>query len=82
MHNTIQDMDHSTKTGFNTLENRHKPLVCKDLRKIWEEGDPSWPWKKGDYNESNTLLLDDSPYKALLNPVRFFLQLIYQICFS
>ncbi|KAF6171137.1 hypothetical protein GIB67_012211 [Kingdonia uniflora] len=23
---------------------------------------------KGDYNESNTLLLDDSPYKALRNP--------------
>ncbi|KAL3643866.1 hypothetical protein CASFOL_011798 [Castilleja foliolosa] len=27
-------------------------------------------WKKGDYNESNTLLLDDSPYKALLDPLR------------
>ncbi|KAH6829700.1 Haloacid dehalogenase-like hydrolase superfamily protein [Perilla frutescens var. hirtella] len=63
------DMTHSTQTGFKTLENRHKPLVCKELRKIWEHDDPSWPWKKGDYNESNTLLLDDSPYKALLNPL-------------
>ncbi|GAB2213085.1 hypothetical protein Droror1_Dr00021103, partial [Drosera rotundifolia] len=27
-----------------------------------------FPWEKGDYDESNTLLLDDSPYKALLNP--------------
>lgn len=65
-------MAHTTKSGFNTLENRHKPLVCKELRKIWEEDDPSRPWKKGDFNESNTLLLDDSPYKALLNPVSFF----------
>ncbi|XP_051141378.1 uncharacterized protein LOC127258545 [Andrographis paniculata] len=63
------DMYHSTQTGYNTLENRHKPLVCKELSKIWENEDPTLPWKKGDYNESNTLLLDDSPYKALLNPL-------------
>ncbi|GAB2232791.1 hypothetical protein Droror1_Dr00011849 [Drosera rotundifolia] len=25
-------------------------------------------WEKGYYNASNTLLVDDSPYKALLNP--------------
>ncbi|XP_057769738.1 uncharacterized protein LOC130989689 isoform X2 [Salvia miltiorrhiza] len=62
------DMSHSTQTGFNTLENIYKPLVFKELRKIWENDDPSLPWKLGDYNESNTLLLDDSPYKALLNP--------------
>ncbi|KAG6396125.1 hypothetical protein SASPL_142266 [Salvia splendens] len=63
------DMSHSTQTGFNTLENVYKPLVFKELRKIWQNDDPSLPWKNGDYNESNTLLLDDSPYKALLNPV-------------
>ncbi|KAL0343790.1 UNVERIFIED_CONTAM: hypothetical protein Sangu_1266400 [Sesamum angustifolium] len=63
------DMFHSTQTGFKTLENSHKPLVFKELRKIWETDDPTLPWKKGDYNESNTLLLDDSPYKALLNPL-------------
>ncbi|KAH6791231.1 Haloacid dehalogenase-like hydrolase superfamily protein [Perilla frutescens var. frutescens] len=63
------DMSHSTQTGFNTLENIHKPLVFKELRKIWENDDPSLPWKSGVYNESNTLLLDDSPYKALLNPL-------------
>ncbi|KAL6498595.1 hypothetical protein OROHE_026536 [Orobanche hederae] len=63
------DMSHSTQTGFKTLENYHKPLVCKELRKIWESDDPNLPWKKGYYNESNTLLLDDSPYKALLNPL-------------
>ncbi|VFQ68521.1 unnamed protein product [Cuscuta campestris] len=62
------DMSHATMTKFKTLENKDKPLVCKDLRKIWETGYPGLPWKKGDYDESNTLLLDDSPYKALLNP--------------
>lgn len=67
----MQNMSHSTQTGFKTLENHHKPLVCKELSKIWENDNPNFPWKKGDYNESNTLLLDDSPYKALLNPVSF-----------
>ncbi|KAI9087314.1 hypothetical protein K1719_030784 [Acacia pycnantha] len=64
------DDDHSqcTPTSFGTLENKHKPLVFKDLRKIWEKRDPNLPWEKGYYHESNTLLLDDSPYKALLNP--------------
>ncbi|XP_004514837.1 uncharacterized protein [Cicer arietinum] len=62
------DLSHCTHTGFNTLEDKYKPLVVKDLRKIWEKHDPNLPWKKGYYNESNTLLLDDSPYKGLLNP--------------
>jgi hypothetical protein len=44
-------------------------LVFKELRRIWEKDDSELPWEKGDYSESNTMLLDDSPYKALLNPV-------------
>ncbi|XP_027073833.1 uncharacterized protein [Coffea arabica] len=63
------DMYQCTDTGFRTLENRHKPLVCKELRKLWEKHYPDLPWEKGDYDESNTLLVDDSPYKALLNPI-------------
>ncbi|KAL6521689.1 hypothetical protein OROGR_018258 [Orobanche gracilis] len=63
------DMSHSTQTGFRTLDYCQKPLVCKELSKIWDNDDPNMHWKKGDYNESNTLLLDDSPYKALLNPM-------------
>ncbi|GFS40335.1 haloacid dehalogenase-like hydrolase (HAD) superfamily protein [Actinidia rufa] len=55
-------------TGFNTVENREKPLLLKELNKIWEKHDPDLPWEAGDYNKSNTLLLDDSPYKALRNP--------------
>lgn len=67
----LQDQTHCTMTKFNTLENKHKKLVFKELRRIWEKHDPELPWEKRFYNESNTLLLDDSPYKALLNPVSF-----------
>ncbi|XP_020970532.1 E3 ubiquitin-protein ligase rnf213-alpha isoform X2 [Arachis ipaensis] len=62
------DQSHCTKTGSCTLEDKGKPIVFKELRKLWEKVDASLPWKKGEFNESNTLLLDDSPYKALLNP--------------
>lgn len=62
------DLSQCTATGFRTLENRHKTLVFKELRRLWEKHDPDLPWEKGEYNELNTLLLDDSPYKALLNP--------------
>lgn len=67
----VQDQSHCTMTGFNTLENRQKPLVLKELRKLWEKHERDLPWESGDYNESNTLMLDDSPYKALRNPVSF-----------
>ncbi|KAL7094636.1 hypothetical protein ACP275_11G116300 [Erythranthe tilingii] len=63
------DMSRCTQTGLKTLDNKHKPLVCKELRRIWELDNPFLRWKSGDYNESNTLLLDDSPYKALRNPM-------------
>lgn len=62
------DQSHCTTTSFKTIENNRKVVVFKELRKLWEKHDPNLPWEKGDYNESNTLLLDDSPYKALLNP--------------
>ncbi|GMY12889.1 putative fcp1 likey domain-containing protein [Fagus crenata] len=63
------DLSYCTPTKFKTLAEKHKFVVFKELRRIWEKHDRSLPWVKGDYNESNTLLLDDSPYKALLNPV-------------
>ncbi|KAL0898835.1 hypothetical protein Bca101_082796 [Brassica carinata] len=53
------DMDKCTKTEASCLDNKNKKVVFKDLSVIW---------KKGDYCKSNTVLLDDSPYKALLNP--------------
>ncbi|KAJ7971082.1 NLI interacting factor-like phosphatase [Quillaja saponaria] len=63
------DLSHCTATSFKTLENKYKPLVFKELRRLWEKHDPNLPWEKEDYSETNTLLLDDSPYKALLNPL-------------
>ncbi|KAF9618956.1 hypothetical protein IFM89_002951 [Coptis chinensis] len=45
-----------------------KPLMLKELVKLWDKDDPNLPWEKREYNESNNLLVDDSPYKALLNP--------------
>ncbi|KAA8541049.1 hypothetical protein F0562_025012 [Nyssa sinensis] len=62
------DRSHCTETGYNTVENRDKPLILKELKKLWEKHDPNLPWERGEYNETNTLLLDDSPYKALCNP--------------
>ncbi|KAJ4957074.1 hypothetical protein NE237_013857 [Protea cynaroides] len=62
------DQSHCTDTGFKTIENKHKPFVLKELKKLWDKHDPNFPWEKGEYNESNTLLVDDSPYKALCNP--------------
>lgn len=63
------NQSHCTKTQFSTVENRDKPLVLKELRKVWDKAEPDLPWEKGEFNESNTLLLDDSPYKALMNPM-------------
>ncbi|PWA51673.1 FCP1-like domain, HAD-like domain protein [Artemisia annua] len=57
---------HCRNSGMRTIEDRDKFIVFKELRNIWEKNGPSWV--KGTFNESNTLLLDDSPYKALLNP--------------
>ncbi|CAN7023674.1 hypothetical protein Bca4012_040958 [Brassica carinata] len=62
------DMSYCATTTLGSLENRHKYVVFKDLNQLWEKHDPRLPWQKGDYNETNTVLLDDSPYKALLNP--------------
>ncbi|GAB2228666.1 hypothetical protein Droror1_Dr00022789 [Drosera rotundifolia] len=62
------DLSQCTQSKVNTLENRHKPVVFKELRRVWEKTDPHVQWEKGYYNASNTLLVDDSPYKALLNP--------------
>ncbi|CAI0388248.1 unnamed protein product [Linum tenue] len=62
------DLSHCTTTQFKTVENKHKPLVFKELTKVWNKEDPQLPWERGYFNESNTLLVDDSPYKALLNP--------------
>ncbi|CAK9312218.1 unnamed protein product [Citrullus colocynthis] len=56
------DQSHCTDTTFSTVENKHKPLVLKEIKKLWKYLKPR------EFNASNTLLLDDSPHKALCNP--------------
>ncbi|XP_026400840.1 uncharacterized protein LOC113296728 [Papaver somniferum] len=63
------DVSHCTETGFRVLGDWYKPMVLKELKKLWNKYEPNLPWQKGVFNESNTLLLDDSPYKALCNPM-------------
>ncbi|KAM0951368.1 putative FCP1 domain, HAD superfamily protein [Dioscorea sansibarensis] len=62
------DQSKCTTTGLGTIGNVHKPLVLKELKKLWDKEEPELPWELGEYTPSNTLLIDDSPYKALLNP--------------
>ncbi|XP_076929171.1 uncharacterized protein LOC143593427 [Bidens hawaiensis] len=64
----LSDRCQCLNSCIDTLEVKHKSIVMKDLRKIWDEDGPNNKWVKGTFNESNTLLVDDSPYKGLLNP--------------
>lgn len=51
-----------TNTKFSNPEKREQPLFLKDLRNVWAR------FRPGEFNEKNTLLIDDTPYKALHNP--------------
>ncbi|KAJ8563180.1 hypothetical protein K7X08_031632 [Anisodus acutangulus] len=63
------DQSHCTDTGFPVVgRRRSKPIILKKLKKLWDKYEPDLPWERGEYDESNTLLLDDSPHKALCNP--------------
>lgn len=52
-----------TNTGLFHPQERHKPVFLKELRRVWEH-----PELAPKFNSSNTLLIDDTPYKAALNP--------------
>jgi hypothetical protein len=43
------------------LENKKKPIFLKEFKKLES--------RRIEYSASKTLLIDDNPYKALLNPV-------------
>uniref|UniRef100_A0A1D1ZET1 Mitochondrial import inner membrane translocase subunit TIM50 n=1 Tax=Anthurium amnicola TaxID=1678845 RepID=A0A1D1ZET1_9ARAE len=66
----IWDQANCTDSGFKTLEKNDKPLFLKELEKLWgKDAKYHLPQRyRGRYSSSNTLLIDDSPYKALLNP--------------
>jgi hypothetical protein len=57
-----------TDTGLRLPENRRRPFFLKELYKLWNKVKPDLPWEEGQYGPFNTLLIDDSPYKALCNP--------------
>ncbi|ESR43559.1 hypothetical protein CICLE_v10013817mg [Citrus x clementina] len=61
----VWDQEECTDSGFKSLEKKDKPLFFKDLNKLWQKINTS---NKYHFNESDTLLIDDNPYKALLNP--------------
>lgn len=58
------DQNECTNTGISSLEKKEKPIFFKELKKVW---DRNWSHTDG-FSASNTLLIDDTPYKALLNP--------------
>ncbi|XP_027916026.1 uncharacterized protein LOC114175473 [Vigna unguiculata] len=59
----VWGQDQCTNSGFRSLENKYKPLFFKEMIKVWDNVKIGGP-----YSASNTLLIDDKPYKALLNP--------------
>ncbi|VVA35580.1 PREDICTED: ubiquitin domain-containing [Prunus dulcis] len=64
-----RDQVKCTDSGFKTLEKRDKPLFLKELKKVWEgKCSKTRSSSTGKYSSSNTLLMDNQPYKALLNP--------------
>ncbi|KAK2981520.1 hypothetical protein RJ640_030982 [Escallonia rubra] len=63
----VWDQEECTDSGFKSLEKRDKPIFLKELKYVWE-AKHSRSWRYGQYSSSNTLMIDDEPYKALLNP--------------
>ncbi|KAM1293592.1 hypothetical protein ACFX2I_013692 [Malus domestica] len=57
----VWDQHECTDSGFKSLEDNRKPLFFKELDKVWS-------YFSGKYSESDTLFIDDQPYKGLLNP--------------
>ncbi|CAI8614778.1 unnamed protein product [Vicia faba] len=57
----VWDQSHCNNTGYKSMENAQKPLFLKVLEHVWNQY-PS-------YSASNTLLIDDKPYRTIHNPV-------------
>ncbi|KAK6290150.1 hypothetical protein POUND7_001691 [Theobroma cacao] len=62
------DQNECTNTGVSCLEKKEKPIFLKELKKVWDRNWSSSLQHRDEYSASNTLLIDDKPYKALLNP--------------
>lgn len=62
--NFWQGQEECTDSGTFCLNKSEKPLFLKELKDMWKSR-----YCKGKYSASNTLLVDDEPHVALLNPV-------------
>lgn len=58
----ILTQEHCTHVGSLKKDGRRKPKFLKELSVVWEK------FKDRGYNSTNTLLIDDSPYKVERNP--------------
>ncbi|KAI3447508.1 hypothetical protein Pfo_004173 [Paulownia fortunei] len=59
----IWGQEECTDSGFHCLHKEEKPLFLKEMKELWEK-----KYYKGQFSASNTLLIDDEPHTALLNP--------------
>uniref|UniRef100_A0A9I9DVL9 Mitochondrial import inner membrane translocase subunit TIM50 n=1 Tax=Cucumis melo TaxID=3656 RepID=A0A9I9DVL9_CUCME len=62
------DQGKCTKTCFFDLEKKFKPIFLKELKKVWEGNGVGISRPSTQFCSSNTLLIDNEPYKVLLNP--------------
>ncbi|XP_021908778.1 uncharacterized protein LOC110822858 [Carica papaya] len=63
------DQEQCTDSGFKSLEKVGKPLYLKELQNLWGKINKQFLKKEGNFSATNTLLIDDKPYKGLLNPL-------------
>ncbi|XP_069145149.1 uncharacterized protein [Solanum lycopersicum] len=66
------DQEKCIDSGFKCLEKKEKPIFLKQMKKIWENKYNILPFRGGKFSESNTIMIDDEPHTALINPVSFF----------
>ncbi|XP_074316421.1 uncharacterized protein LOC141652699 [Silene latifolia] len=60
----VWDQDRCSDYGYKLPDKKRKPMFFKELANVWS----SLAAIKRQFYESNTLLIDNEPYKALLNP--------------
>ncbi|CAH9106439.1 unnamed protein product [Cuscuta epithymum] len=59
-------------SGYGCPGRKAKPVYLKRLKDLWDKKPGChnrFPWEKGQYSASNTLLIDTEPHVSLLNPV-------------
>ncbi|PIN06800.1 Phosphoprotein phosphatase [Handroanthus impetiginosus] len=61
----VWSQEECTDSGFCCLSKKEKPLFLKELKDLWKN---KYYNKGGRFSAKNTLLIDDEPHIALLNP--------------